>query len=995
MKHTCTMYMYIVHVKKLSLVTLSLIVCLVLSSCASKEYYLIPSTEVQCQNQSCFTLEQFVTIESSSNAPVNLTFQRGDHSLSSELIIKNKYSISLSPSSDTKEIRIICYDTGRFTLVNITHVKMSNIAFLGCGDNRAIDVTKLIVQECTYLSQNRGITMLELIRTNTIIKITSFHVINNSTTNIVMLISRTSNVTIEGSNLMIEQGSSILAEMNSNVIIINSSFCNSTIHETLLDNPLSLIQVSNGAFTMEASTILNNTGEMIIFTRECTVNITNSLLGYNYGEDCILCLVKSQVFINNLNISGNFGNFSVLYLLKTGTIIKGGLIFASNHGSLLIMDSHVEFSGLSLFKNCTQLCDVSDQSRIQAEGTVTTIQSTLEFYGNITLCENYSKKSGGAIHTSESKVSVHGNIYIANNEAENGGGGAFLYQTNFICHGNCILVGNKANNIGGGIHAVSTIISLSYSSHSCEKYFSSLIIVDNEAEYGGGLYLETNSKLYGIVDKLSQYKIDFSGNMARANGGAIFIRDETYSGTCNSTSSLVYRMQTECFLQALYDDMNIRHNEMKRSITFTNNTAARGSVLYGGLLDRCTVSPMADIYNKSIHRTRSTHTTIDGLTYFLEESGLNLKPNTTDKIASDAVRVCLCQQDNVMMYNCSFNLPTIHVKKSKEFNLTVVAVDQINHTISTDIRGTLTKESSLGEGQQLQRIGEQCTNLTFNISSPHNNVDLVLYPDQSPCKNMGLSSVRIKIKFANCNCSIGFQRSEDTNKCECRCDPTLEPYVTVLNLTSFVRRKNCWISYTTKGTGYRYLIHPKCPYDYCLPLSSTAGIINLNEPNGANAQCNFNRSGLLCGQCKQGYSLVFGSSHCIQCSKQWPGLAAVNVLVGIVNGTIMVLIFLVLNLTVAVGTVNGIVFYANVVFVNRSLFLPFSNKNFFTFFMFALNTKISFERCFYEGMDAYGKAWLLLTFPMYLISLVIIIIIVSKYSSRCASLIGKKIQWQH
>ena len=266
---------------------------------------------------------------------------------------------------------------------------------------------------------------------------------------------------------------------------------------------------------------------------------------------------------------------------------------------------------------------------------------------------------------------------------------------------------------------------------------------------------------------------------------------------------------------------------------------------------------MADIYNKSIYRTRSVRTIFNGLKYFLEESSLYLQPIGKDKIASDAVQVCFCQED--MMYNCSFKMSTIHVQKSKQFNVTVVAVDQMNHTINTDIRSSLTEENSLGEGQQQQRIGEQCTNLTFSICSPHNHLDLVLYADQGPCKNLGLSSVTIKLKFDYCNCPIGFQRSGDANKCECICDPTLEPYVTVYDSSSFVRKKNVWINYTSNGSGYMYLIHPNCPYDYCFPLSTTAGIINLNEPNGADAQCNSNRSGLLCGQCKQGYSLAAGT----------------------------------------------------------------------------------------------------------------------------------------
>ena len=48
------------------------------------------------------------------------------------------------------------------------------------------------------------------------------------------------------------------------------------------------------------------------------------------------------------------------------------------------------------------------------------------------------------------------------------------------------------------------------------------------------------------------------------------------------------------------------------------------------------------------------------------------------------------------------------------------------------------------------------------------------------------------------------------------------------------------------------------------------------------------------------------------------------------------------------------------------------------------------DTCFLSGLDAYIKTWLQLAFPMYVISLVIVMIVVSKYSPRFAALIGKR-----
>ena len=46
--------------------------------------------------------------------------------------------------------------------------------------------------------------------------------------------------------------------------------------------------------------------------------------------------------------------------------------------------------------------------------------------------------------------------------------------------------------------------------------------------------------------------------------------------------------------------------------------------------------------------------------------------------------------------------------------------------------------------------------------------------------------------------------------------------------------------------------------------------------------------------------------------------------------------------------------------------------------------------CFFDGLDTYTKTWLQLAFPVYITSLVVIIIKVSQYYSRFARLIGKK-----
>ena len=81
---------------------------------------------------------------------------------------------------------------------------------------------------------------------------------------------------------------------------------------------------------------------------------------------------------------------------------------------------------------------------------------------------------------------------------------------------------------------------------------------------------------------------------------------------------------------------------------------------------------------------------------------------------------------------------------------------------------------------------------------------------------------------------------------------------------------------------------------------------------------------------------------------------------------------------------SGLVFYANVG-VNCTVFLPVEPTNAFSIFIAWLNLDFGIE---YNGMDAYSKTWLQFVFPVYIWSLVGLMIAVSHLSCRFAKLLG-------
>ena len=142
--------------------------------------------------------------------------------------------------------------------------------------------------------------------------------------------------------------------------------------------------------------------------------------------------------------------------------------------------------------------------------------------------------------------------------------------------------------------------------------------------------------------------------------------------------------------------------------------------------------------------------------------------------------------------------------------------------------------------------------------------------------------------------------------------------------------------------------------------------------------------------CEQGLSLSLGSSRCLQCPKHWYQNLIGIIVAAFIAGVILVIIIFALNMTIAIGTLNGILFYCNVIIANRyAFFTSFSSPNFVTIFISWINLDIGFDVCFFEGMDGSAKAMIQLLFPAYIFLLVIIIIILSECSSKFARLAGK------
>ena len=762
--------------------------------------------------------------------------------------------------------------------------------------------------------------------------------------------------------------------------VTNSNFSNNTATYG------GVMRTSDSMFNITGSSFTNNCGILDggvihVSTDVSLSNILNCAFGYNRAAEGGVIWCSDQVSLNV--VSSSFYNNKAddsggtMFTRGCSTNINDST-FDHNLGSLHIFkNSNLTFSGYTRFRHCystepldRMITEGSLSQVYQEGGAITSIQSNVIFTGVISLSNNQARR-GGAVLAIESSVimTLYSLTIIANNKAINGsGGGIFLHQSYLEITGNCNISGNDATR-GGGIHTTASNIAIFQP--------GTLQFINNRAENGSGLYLKVNAKLNILKSQISlsnnEYILLFRDNHANY-GGAIYVVDDINSGACLPDS--------ECFIQtrALHQLVDSMLNTS--NILFFNNTASeQGANLFGGLLDRCLPSPFAEVYQK-----QSTY--YSGLSYLGNISNIT----ALDTISSMPVRVCFCR--SVSEPDCGYQPPTIKVKKGEAFTVPLVAVDQANHSVNANIISSLSsQDGGFSQGQQTQSVERNtyCSNLTYNVLSPHNSETINLFAD-GPCGSSTFSIQHLDVQFTECTCPVGFEPLNSKTSCECFCDPHLSPYISNCNITteSLIRMGTLsWITHISDTDPPGYVIHPNCPFDYCKPLTEDISM-NLNLPNGADAQCAYNRSGVLCGACQEHLSLSLGSSRCLPCHSYWPAVLVVILLAAIIAGILLVTALLVLNMTVAVGLINGFIFYANIVAANSAVFFPSSQPSFPTVFVAWLNLDIGIDVCFFDGLDAYTKTWLQLAFPVYIISLVIIAIIISEYSPRFAGLIGKR-----
>ena len=374
--------------------------------------------------------------------------------------------------------------------------------------------------------------------------------------------------------------------------------------------------------------------------------------------------------------------------------------------------------------------------------------------------------------------------------------------------------------------------------------------------------------------------------------------------------------------------------------------------------------------------------------------------------------LCFCENDGSSKGYMRRNITAF---PGQTFTVSLEAMDELNGTSTAVVAGTICKnqletsnvckreyKNDIGYGQRLQELNQQCTNVTFTVNG-QSEVSIeakINYEETANTLYEGVNLFNLKAKNRDTvfiqvhlsGCPVGFQ-FEHTNKNDqpsgCKCLDYFHNRSISCNTNNGTATKpyNTWLfSGTDVATEHiptlvnRTVVHNRCPHDYCVYREKN---INLSNPD---EQCDFSRSRILCGACQGNLSLVLGTSNCKKCSNAYLLLIIPFALAGVA----LVVLLLKCNLTVSVGHINGIIFYANIVQVNKAILFPNQNMAYhiFSTFIAWLNLDLGVETCFFENMDSYAKVWLQFVFPVYLWIMIGLIIILANYSPRLGRLIG-------
>ena len=961
--------------------------------------YMRPSGHIDCDSlQPCVTLTDYIANKSEQSIMDNtsLIFLAGTHSLDLPLNLVNVSNVSFVKSlSETDTVRVLFSPLVNITFTDCDSVEMSGLTLVLNGQSGedfsalVFERSNSIVSNFTLLGSNsvsRGL----LLNDSSYIRFSNVYVSGTFSSQGAALYGISSTVVFHGENRFVdnratyEGGAIALRNCNSTFFGSNSfqnnsaATCGGAMSLMKVDFTLSgyitfvknFATVEGGAVSVNGGTysasgnmsftnnIAKNGGAMTMIgvshSSSGNINFTNNV-ATNGSGGAMLIFGGSHSISGDISYVGNsahlndsgFRGGGAISMVNGSHYIVGDISFVNNSapngngGALSISNISSYFSGEIIFTGNTAMYD---------GGAMVLFKGTTSMLGNVSFLDNsVSSRNGGALSINQGLINISGNSTFMNNAARYEAGALELYRSAGVISGYSTFEKNSISYAygSGGAVEMDTVNGESLTLTGTQRF------LQNSAERGGAMAFFGRYKLI-LASPLNGI---FTDNHATDFGGAIYFADDT---TARVQCAVPYFSRDNCHLELT--SMSDIH------LNFTYNTAgSAGSLLYGGGLDTC------QLYTGGGYREGDGEVVGGSYSDNPPETIRNIstivsKDNLIPEISSNRLKVCVCEGERL---ECESLRRA--VVRGQTFTLLVSVVGQENEFVSNStVRISLENDVQINPAQRLQENRRECAPVSYRFLSYKSQTSVTLCPDNSVCQG----GLRVNITFLPCPDAFTLRGSE------CVCESRLQRYNTTCNVDdgSIVRSGNrFWMKPLYENETFRGLIlHSHCPFDYCVDTQVNISFDDLD------AQCNYNHSGILCGSCKDNFSIALGTLHCLPCTNSYLALLLPFILAGIS----LVAVLLLLQISVANGTVNGLIFFANIVQANRSDFFPLGDTNVLTVFIAWLNLDLGIETCFYDGMTTYVYAWLQFLFPFYVWILIGLIIFASRYSSRIAGRLG-------
>ena len=985
----------------------ALLLLLTLNCCKAVDYYVITKqqTNSTCPAENCHTLEYYTNAGANllrNHKKVHLFFLQGTHTSYYQLRIKNTEEVFISGYLQRAELSGV-----EANFWNITHFNINNLVIIGGTNNFEVFAESVSISSLVLLFKTISVRGYKMNFTGNVFTYSSVEICTDHLSPWRVGFVLFEQTTLRGSN--VTDGKNMCGSQRLDLVFRNCSTVSLQWPRTSKTNFLEFFLKGyyKLAITIENS-IINGQLAFFMIERHNELNISISNSYYEHEWELIRFIysaaMNSSVMIsfNNLKMENKHANndgaiisfgkddLRLVYCCDFQVAVKNSTIFRQNTvlsfpfeptgyfddeninlKSMTCRSSYaVTIVGSEFIENFKCLY-VSLPSDLNIDLNITITQS--EFKGNQQVLEIERVYRGFTFNdpleaSSSVLMSLEGTKFIGNSIEQNFAGIINCVEIETVLISTCQFI----ENTGTAIVIVSS--NILFQGHN--------IFINNSGDKGGAIAL-----YYTTIYMANYSTLLFSGNKAKFVGGAIYVEEKGKSSF-------------KCFAKPATNDMPL-FMLWKIRIEFISNYAVKGGDnVYGtGLRRKC------DIKSTRI------------LMYYFRFIFKNV---SLSSVTSNPTRVCLCDSDGIpQCLNMTYIYKSLPPRyPGEQFTVPVVLVGNdlgtvqgVAYTSLQHDKPTNSGNTDILESQYSQAIlnHRKCSDLNITIQSnegrktqtiqitagqtvPSISKQDLLKPIERATSRFGaieedIQRLPVTLKVPMEVCPPGFYlTSTQPHICTCHYELVKIGLTCIIaNHTGLVYRSGTyWInSFNSGNDSSLFVIHWYCPYGYCKPDNISVDL------RFSNSQCALNHSGVLCGGCQDNHSLALGSSRCLPCNNRNISLLIVFILAGF----ILVLFIKALDLTVARGTINGLIFFANIVWTNKSILFPTPEPSIFVFhilqtFIAWLNLDLGIETCFFDGLDAYWKTWMQFLFPIYVWAITGLIILVSRYSTRASKLFG-------